>query len=375
MTGKVRGLDVNVLVVNAGSSSLKLHLLAADDSTLSSICVDDAPLGGRAKRALLHALGDHRRIDAVGHRFVHGGPHVRAATLVDDRVRRRLDEVSSLAPQHMPQALAALDTARQRLPDVPQVACIDTAFHATLPEPAFTYAVPRAWREHYGIRRYGFHGLSYAWAMRRAGELLGRDVETLQLVLAHLGGGGSVCAVRHGRSVATSMGLTPLEGLVMTKRSGTVDPGMVLWLQRRHHLTAGQVAHGLERESGLLGLSDGRSGDTRDLVAAAAEGDQPARLALDVYSYRLRQEIAAAAVSLDRLDALVFTGEIGWDQPEIREATCVGLPILGVRGGLAGNRPDDGPISPPGASVPVLVVQPREDLQIAAVTREALARG
>ncbi|MGH3342644.1 MAG: acetate/propionate family kinase [Carbonactinosporaceae bacterium] len=365
---------MNVLGVNTGSSSLQLDLLTPDGRTLRSTRVDSAPDGPRARRSLRHALGDGR-IDAVGHRFVHGGPHIRTATPVDDRVRRRLSEAASLAPQHMPQALAALDAARQLLPDTPHVACVDTAFHGTLPERAYTYAVPREWRERYGLRRYGFHGLSYEWATRRAGELLGRDVAQLQLVLTHLGGGGSVCAVRNGRSVATSMGLTPLEGLVMTKRSGTVDPGMLLWLQQRHHVTVGQLSHGLERESGLLGLSDGRSGDTRDLVAAAAAGDRAARLALDVYCHRLRQEIAAAAAGLERLDTLVFTGEIGWDQPEIREATCAGLPILGVRGGLTGNRSEDGPVSPPGVDVPVLVVQPREDLQIAAVTRAVLAGG
>ena len=200
--------------------------------------------------------------------------------------------------------------------------CPDTAFHAGLPDAAAVYALPGRWREKWGLRRYGFHGLSYAWALERTAELLGRPAAELDLVLAHLGGGSSVCAVSGGRSVDTSMGFTPLDGVPMSKRSGSVDPGLLLWLLEDGRLTPAELREGLERSSGLLGLSGGRSGDTRDLVAAERDGDEQAALALAVFCHRVSREIAAAATSLGRIDALVFTGEIGWDQPEVREAIC-----------------------------------------------------
>ena len=245
-------------------------------------------------------------------------------------------------------------------------------FHANLPTAASTYPLPADWRSRWGLRRYGFHGLSYAWATARSAELLGRPVTELSLVLAHLGGGASVCAVRGGRSVDISMGFTPLDGVPMSTRSGAIDPGIILWLLADHRLGLDQLADGLQHRSGLVGLSGGRSGDTRDLVAAADEGDSDAALALAVYTHRVRREIAAAATNLDRIDALVFTGEIGWDQPEVRSHVCAGLHLLGVGELVDRNRADDGWVSHPGATVPVLVVQPREELQIAAETRRAL---
>jgi acetate kinase len=208
-------------------------------------------------------------------------------------------------------------------------------------------------------------GAGGGYAVPRVAQLLDRPVEQLQLVLAHLGGGDSVCAVRGGRSVDTSMGFTPLDGVPMSTRSGAVDPGMLLWLLDGR-LTRAEVEDGLYRHSGLLGLSDDYSGDTRELVAAGRS------FALDVYTHRVRREIAAAATSLDRLDAVVFTGEIGWDQPEVRHDICAGLGLLGVPLPVGGNLEQDGPVSPPGAAVPVLVVQPREELQIARDARSRL---
>jgi acetate kinase len=244
--------------------------------------------------------------------------------------------------------------------------------HAGLPPAAATYALPAAWRQRYNLDRVGFHGLSYAWALRRTAYLLAREAADLHLVLAHLGGGASVTAVRDGTSVDTSMGLTPLDGVPMSTRSGAVDPGMLLWLLAGSRVTLDELAEGLNHQSGLLGLSGGRSGDTRELVAAAADGDQLARLALDVFIHRVRREVAAAATSLERIDALVFTGEIGWDQPEVRHDVCAGLFLLGVRRPVLGNRDDDGPVSAPGDAVPVLVVRTREEIQIAQDTIDAL---
>ena len=255
---------------------------------------------------------------------------------------------------------------------MPHVVCPDTAFHADLPAVAATYPLPAEWRSRWGLRRYGFHGLSYAYALRRAEQLLRRPAADLHLVITHLGGGCSVCAVRNGRSVDTSMGFTPLEGVPMSTRSGSIDPGLLLWLLEDERLSREDLSDGLSHRSGLLGLSDGRSQDTRVLVDAAPR-DRAAALALDVFVHRVRREIAAEVTSLGRLDALVFTGEIGWDQPEVREGVCAGLAPLGVRLPVMGNRADDGPVSDPDAPVPVLVVEPREELAIAAETRAALS--
>lgn len=250
--------------------------------------------------------------------------------------------------------------------------CPDTAFHASLPDEAAVYPLPHEWRERYGLRRYGFHGLSCAWAADRASELLGRPLGELDLVLAHLGGGCSVTAVSGGRSLHTSMGFTPLDGLPMSRRSGSVDPGLLVWLLAPGRLSVAELSEGLERRSGLLGLSRGRSGDTRDLVAADRDGDEAAGLALRVFARRVAGEIAAAATSLRRIDALVFTGEIGWDQPEVREAVCRRLGLLGVQLPVLTGRHDDGPVSADGAAVPVLAVQVREELQLARECAQAL---
>ncbi len=384
-----------VLAVNAGSHSV--HLVFVDGAgtnpdgagtttgragtsptgagraaTGTRLDLDEPPGGAGAARAVRDFLYGHRPPAAVGHRLVHGGDLLRGPTVVDDALRTALDGLADLAPLHLPPALRLLDEVRDWLPGVPHVVCPDTAFHARLPEPAATYPLSADWRGRWGLRRYGFHGLSYAWATRRAADLLDRPVGELHLVLAHLGGGCSVCAVRGGRSVDTSMGFTPLDGVPMSTRSGAVDPGMLLWLLQGDRLDVAELAEGLQHRSGLLGLSGGRSGDTRELVAAAGAGDRDAMLALDVFIHRVRREIAAAATSLDRLDAVVFTGEIGWDQPEVRAGVCAGLGLFGVAPPVRGNRTGDGPVSARGAPVPVLVVQPREELQLAAETRAAL---
>ncbi|SEU19436.1 acetate/propionate family kinase [Nonomuraea wenchangensis] len=354
-----------VLTVNAGSSSLRLDLVQGG-CVLDSVHAERAADPAAAREELARFLGGHfdRDIRAVAHRLVHGGEAVRAPAVADDETVAALRGVTSLAPLHLPPALALLEAAREQLPAVPHVLCPDTAFHAELPEEAATYALPREWRERHGLRRYGFHGLSYAWAADRTAELLGRPLAELELLMAHLGGGCSACALSGGRSVDTSMGFTPLEGMPMSKRSGSVDPGMLTWLLAEGRLTLDELREGLERRSGLLGLS-GRSGDTRELVAAERDGDRDAGLALRVFAHGVAREIAAAATSLPRVDALVFTGEIGWDQPEVREAVCLRLGPLGIEPPALGNRRDDGPVSAEGAAVPVLVVQVREELQLA----------
>lgn len=361
-----------VLVADAGSSSLHLTVLGDGQEVLARHDSSVAP-GDDVPGLLRELLREAPSPVAVGHRLVHGGFEVRAHTLVDDGVRARLDRAADLAPLHVPPALTVLDAARELLPGIPHAACLDTVFHAGLPAAAREYAVPAAWREEYGLRRFGFHGLSYAWALDRTAELLGRGAGQLQVVMAHLGGGCSACAVRDGRGVDTTMGFTPLEGLVMSHRSGSVDPGALTWLQTRHGLSPEEIDDALNHRSGLLGLS-GTSDDTRDLVRARAAGDERAALALDVFTHHCRRGIAAMAASLDRLDALVFTGEIGEDQPEVREEVCGRLTALGLTGGLRTPAPGGGPrfVGAPGAAVPVVVVPTGETEQVDRETRALL---
>ena len=316
-----------VLVVNAGSSSLKLQVLSGDDEVRAETLVErwsGADDIGGLERFL--AAADH--VDAVGHRVVHGGPRT-ASAVVDDALLAQIDALSSLAPLHNPRAVAGIKAVRRVLAGVAQVACFDTAFHATMPAAAATYAVPAAWRERHGVRRYGFHGLSHAYAARRAAEIVRRPLEALRIVTCHLGAGASLAAIDGGRSVDTTMGFTPLEGLVMATRSGSVDPGLVLWLLGSAGMTPEQVADGLEREGGLAGLS-GVGGDLRDVSAAAADGSADAALAIEVYVHRLRREIAAMTAALGGLDVLVFTGGGGEHATWLRARAAEGLGFLGV---------------------------------------------
>ncbi len=363
----------HVLVTDAGASGLRLALIAPD-GTVAAAEESAEPPDGEARDRLRALLDGRPAPSAVGHRMVHGGPGLLAHTVVDDAVREELEQAADLAPLHVPPALAVLDAARAELPGLPHVACFDTAFHAGLPPAAREYAIPEVWRERYGVRRYGFHGLSYQWALARTAELLDRPAAELDVVIAHLGRGASVCAVRRGRSVDTTMGFTPLEGLVMSRRSGSVDPGALLWLQTRYGVPAQLIDEGLNHRSGLLALS-GTSDDPRDLVRARAAGDPRAALALEVFTHHCRKGVAAMAASLDRLDALVFTGGIGVHRPEVREEVCAGLAVLGLAGGLGDSPPGPALVSPPGAAVPVAVVPTGEAQQVAAETRAVLAGG
>ncbi|MGA8635489.1 MAG: acetate/propionate family kinase [Candidatus Dormiibacterota bacterium] len=356
---------MRILAVNAGSSSLKLSVVDDNDHIEDSQEADGDADPIAALRDFAARAGD---VDAVAHRLVHGGAAIRHAVLVDDEVRHQLDAAIDLAPLHVPPALALLDAARLSI-DRPQVVCVDTAFHADMPAFATTYAVPVHWRT-WGVRRYGFHGLSYAWSSRRSAELLERPVDGLRVVIAHIGSGVSACAVRDGRSVDTSMGFTPLEGAVMASRSGTVDPGALLWLQEHHGLTVGAMTRVLEHGSGLFGLC-GMS-DIRDVEREAALGNQSCVLALDVYIHVLSRVIGGLATSLDRLDALVFTGGIGEHSTLVRGRVCARLSLLGLPESLL-PADRDAVIAHPDRGPAVVVVTAREDAQMAREARRVLA--
>ena len=348
---------MRVLVVNAGSSSLKLSVVEEDDTATT---VEESDLG---------RLSD---VDAIGHRIVHGGERLRGPVVIDDAVVAELERLADLAPLHQAKSLAALRAVSDALPGVPAVACFDTAFHATLPAAAATYALPARWRERWGLRRYGFHGLSHAYASRRAAELLGRPPTELRTVTCHLGAGASLAAVRGGVSVDTTMGFTPLEGLAMATRSGSVDPGLLLWLLEHTGMSEAEMAHALEHESGMAALAG--TPDMRAVIAATGEGDEGARLALDVYVHRLRAGVAAMAAAMEGLDALVFPGGVGEHAPEVRAAAAAGLGFLGVAVDDAANAAahEDREITAAGAPVATLVVTAREDLEIARQVRARL---
>jgi acetate kinase len=363
---------VRILVVNAGSSSLKLRVLDGE----AVVAARDLPADrdGFDRDDLGRFLGTVR-VDAVGHRVVHGGTRFTSPVRLDDDVIKQLGDLADLAPLHQPKSLAGIDAVGAALPDVPAVACFDTAFHATLPEAAATYALPLEWRRRWEVRRYGFHGLSHGYAARRAAELVGRPVAELRTVTCHLGAGASLCAVAAGRSVDTTMGFTPLEGLVMATRSGSVDPGLVLWLQEHAKVSGAEVAAVLEHRSGLLGL--GGSKDMRELLARAGRGDGRARLAVDVYLHRLAGGVAAMAASLGGMDLLVFTGGVGENSSEIRRRTASRLGFLGVGVDEALNAAvsADQDVSSSDAPVRTLVVAAREDLEIVRGVRAQLAAG
>jgi acetate kinase len=375
-----------VLVVNAGSSSLKLRVLGSsgadgdtgDDVTAGAdlAAVGGALGGGADAAAIKTAIESFGRIDAVGHRVVHGGTLYTSPVLITGEVRQRLESLTDLAPLHQPKSLAALDAVSSVLPDTPAVACFDTAFHATIPEAAATYALPAEWRARWTLRRYGFHGLSHAYVSHRAAALVGRQ-DGLRVVTCHLGAGASLAAVRDGRSVDTTMGFTPLEGLVMATRSGSVDPGLVLWLEEHARTPPRELATTLESRSGLTGLTG--TGDMREVLARATAGDPKALLGRDVYLHRLRALIASMAAAMDGLDALVFTGGVGENAAEIRARACAGLGFIGVgidedrnAAGPAGAGDEDWEITAPGARVRAFVIAAREDKQIAAEVRSLL---
>jgi acetate kinase len=358
-----------VLVVNAGSSSLKLRVLSADDSLAGSVDLP-APRGEADSDSLEAALAGFGDVGAVGHRIVHGGNVFSGPVRIDARVRRRLGVLTDLAPLHQPASLAALDAVRAVLPQVPAVACFDTAFHATIPAAAATFPLPPQWRKRWTLRRYGFHGLSHAYVSRRAASLIGGA--SPRLVSCHLGAGASLAAVQDGRSVDTTMGFTPQDGLVMATRPGSVDPGLLLWLEQHAGMPPAELAEALEYRSGLYGLAG--TADMREVLSRASAGDPRAALARDVYLHRLRGSIASMAAAMGGLDTLVFTGGVGENSAEIRSRAMAGLGFLGVGEDATRNagQTGDREIGTPGAQVRSLVIAAREDLEIARQVRQVL---
>jgi acetate kinase len=389
---------VKVLVLNCGSSSIKYQLHdAATHTALARGLVSrigeegsqiDAQTGevkqtrqaaipdhGRGLELILESLLDPRtgvvkdlsEVSAVGHRVVHGGSFFSAPALLTAEVVAKIEECAPLAPLHNPPILVGIRESLRILPDTPQVAVFDTAFHATIPARAHVYAVPYEYYRDHGVRRYGFHGISFQSVSQRANVVLGGRLSELKVVIAHLGNGASITAVDRGKSVDTSMGLTPLEGLVMGTRGGDLDPGVVLFLMRELRLSAGDVDRVLNKESGVLGVS-GVSNDMRDVLARAAAGDERCRLALDLYSYRIKKYVGAFAAAMGGLDALVFTAGVGENNPEIRAAACEGLSFLGIEIDVktnAGVRGVECDISAGGSRVRVLVVPTDEERLIA----------
>lgn len=395
-------MSAPVLVLNTGSSTLKYRVVDADDGQVHASGLVDR-IGAERGRVVHRAgpaaaeqvtdavVADHRRaiesalaafaehgpdlgtlgLHAVGHRVVHGGSRFSDPTMVDDAVIAAVHDLASLAPLHNPANAIGLEAARQAFPDLPQVAVFDTAFHQSLPPAAYSYAIPAAWRAA-GVRRYGFHGTSFAFVSRAAAAALGRPVEDTAMVVLHLGNGASVAAVDGGRSVETSMGLTPLEGLVMGSRSGDLDPAVLGHVRRALGLSADEVEHALNQESGLRGLAG--DNDLRTVVAAAEAGDDHARLALEVYCHRIRKYVGAYYAVLGRLDAVVFTGGVGENQAGIRAGSLAGLERLGIAVDEQRNGAVDGlaSISPDGAEVAVLVVPTDEELEIARQTMQVV---
>ncbi len=396
---------MQILVLNSGSSSLKFALLDPEsgETRLSGLAerlgqagarirldqggagqperTEESLSGGSYAEAVarvmaeLDALGVREEVAAVGHRVVHGGEAFAASALITPEVEQAIRECVPLAPLHNPANLAGIDAARTAFSDLPHVAVFDTAFHQTMPPAAYRYAVPEHWYTDYGVRRYGFHGTSHQFVAAEAARMLGRDPAELGLVTAHLGNGSSVAAVQGGQSRDSSMGLTPLEGLIMGTRSGDVDPALHDYLAREANLTLPEITAALNRESGLLGLS-GLTNDMRELEAAAGEGHAGAALALDAYVHRLARYIGAMTASLDRLDALVFTGGIGENSSLVRARTVARLRALGLTlddsANAANVRGQGGVISASDSRAAALVVNTNEELMIARQTREVV---
>jgi len=391
-----------ILVCNAGSSSLKFSLFDTEDEVLLA----DGGIDWLAKPARLvfraanqpeireelklqkHADAVARILDdlhagssaplqspedlrAVGHRVVHGGDRYTSAVVITSEVKRTIEELTELAPLHNPASLEGINAVEQVLPKVPQVAAFDTAFHATLSEAARTYPLPQKWTREWGIRRYGFHGLSHSYCSTEAAKRIGR--RDLRLVIAHLGNGASVSAVRDGVCIDTSMGFTPLEGLMMATRSGTVDPGILIYLLRHKGLDVEELDNALNHKSGLLGIS-GISSDLRVLLSELAH-NPGARLAVDVYVHRIVQTIGAMVATLGGIDALVFTAGVGERAAKIRERVCEKLKYLGLEADAAANENchPDADIATPASTARILVIATREDLTIMRETRRLVA--
>jgi acetate kinase len=368
-----------IFVVNSGSSSIKYQLVDVEtgEALVNGLIERIGEKGSEAAdhvagmKIALDALGTGHDITAVGHRVVHGGTVFTEATVITDKVEKQIAELSPLAPLHNPANLTGIRAARKALPDVPHVAVFDTAFHQTLKPEAYTYALDAALAAKHAVRRYGFHGTSFRYVSGRAAEFLGRPLAETKLIILHLGNGASACAIDGGVSIDTSMGMTPLEGLVMGTRSGDLDPAILSYLHREAGLDFDELDELLNQRSGLLGLTG--SGDMRDVQAKASAGDEGAEAALAVYRHRIRHYVGAYLAELGSLDALVFTAGVGENSVALREQALVGLAGLGISVDPARNAAkasNERYISPDGSPVAVLVIPTNEELEIA---RQAVA--
>lgn len=390
---------MSILVLNAGSTSLKFGLFDATAEVrllTGSLDWSDgnrrqarfrvrSPQSGEsgavvsvqdARAAATYAVGYVKRdhdVTLVGHRVVHGGTRFSESRVVDADVKAAIARLAELAPLHNPPALAAIQAAEAALPRVPQVAVFDTAFFARLPPRAYLYPLPYEWFERWGVRRIGFHGISHAWCARRAAELLGRRPAQLRLVTCHLGGGSSATAVRGGEPVGTTMGFTPLDGLMMGTRCGSMDPGVLLHLQRRCGLSLDELDHALHHRSGVLGVS-GLAAGAREIEAAMQAGHSRARLAFEMFTDRVRAAIGGLAVGMGGLDALVFTASIGERSPLVRAAVCDGLACVGLELDAARNAQaqPDCDIATPGSPGRILVIRTEEEAMIAREARRVV---
>jgi len=365
-----------VLVLNSGSSSVKYRLFDGASTVAKGLVERIGESDGEVPdhRAALQGIMDETDLTglaAVGHRVVHGGPDFTGPTVINDQVVAQVEALVPLAPLHNPAALTGIEVARKLLPEVPQVAVFDTAFHATIPPEGVTWAISRELAERWQIRRYGFHGTSHAYVSRRTAHVLGRDPASTNVITLHLGNGASACAVEGGRSVATSMGMSPLPGLVMGTRSGDIDPTVIFHLHRVAGLPLDEIETSLTRHAGLLGLTG--ANDLRTVLERRAAGDADATLAFDVYCRRIREYVGAYLAVLGRVDAITFTAGVGENAPAVRAAALSGLEPLGIEIDPDRNERRAEVISPPDARIPVCVIPTDEELEIADQSRTALS--
>lgn len=392
-------MSAPVLVINCGSSSIKYQLVDGDTEEVSTSGVIERI--GQVESIVTHTAGDVDQVwnehvpdhaagletmvracgefgaplseaglIAVAHRVVHGGERFVQPVVIDDAVETAIDELAVLAPLHNPANLEGIRVARRLFPRLPQTAVFDTAFHTTMPERAHVYAVPGEWRERHGVRRYGFHGTSHAYVSRKAAELLGKDPKQVNVIVAHLGNGASITAVERGRSIDTSMGLTPLEGLVMGTRSGDIDPAILFHMHRRTGASFDELDEALNRRSGMLAMAGAI--DMREIDRAASSGDRTAELALETYCYRLRKYIGSYLAALGGADAIVFTAGVGENSAEVRSRTLEPLVALGVKLDEGANRAGGPIISTSDSHVTAMVIPTNEEGEIAAQTAALL---
>ena len=396
---------MNILVINCGSSSLKFQLINSESEEVIAkglcerIAIEGSrmvytPKGGEkqitvapmpdhtaAIQMVLAALTDEKtgvvkdlgEIGAVGHRIVHGGERFASSTVITEEVLKAIEECNDLAPLHNPANLIGVEACEKLMPGTPMVAVFDTAFHQTMPEKAYMYGLPYEYYEKYKVRRYGFHGTSHSYVSKKAAEVMGKAYDEVKTIVCHLGNGASVSAVLNGKSVDTSMGLTPLEGLVMGTRSGDIDPAIMEFIAQKENLDIEGIMNVLNKKSGVFGLSGGISSDFRDLTGAMAEGDKKAKIALEVFAYRVAKYIGAYAAAMNGVDDIVFTAGIGENVSYVREQVCSYLGYLGVELDPDANekfRGEQGEITKPGCKVRVFVIPTNEELAIA---RETLA--